>query len=391
MRVQLLFILLLLIGCDKTENIEIVEPELEVISDEHFKIINNLTIYDSKLLEDGSLIISGTDTGLNGNINNSHLARINTFGDLDTFVFLPSDNQNTFKKIRFSITQDNNVILLSSVQNSLTFSTDLSLLNPSFQTLWNVSIGGEENAERGDSMEQLPNGDYILISSILSEISFSNHYLIRRISPIGDVIWSNKIVDDNISDLTKLIYLEEDNSFIVMSEHYGGIADIGKIKLTKFNIEGVQEISNTIVNNKLYFPNISGMKQLSDGNILAHYSSFNTRLNQLQVNLVKLQPNLSVIWEVEYSDFEDDLVKDIFECNDGSILVLSESTFKENDIVVTRIDSEGSIFWRKVYGGDSFETATNIFERPNSNILVTGNSVFRDGFTLELNSNGNPF
>ena len=108
---------------------------------------------------------------------------------------------------------------------------------------------------------------------------------------------------------------------------------------------------------------------LSDGGVLAvgssttsrdtHDNMFETGLGNIDIYLTRFDKNLHTLWSKKFGTQYDDEAMDAVEADDGSILVLSKTSYaKHRDVSLMRITENGNKIWLK-----HFQSATRIIPK----------------------------
>ncbi len=86
-------------------------------------------------------------------------------------------------------------------------------------------------------------------------------------------------------------------------------------------------------------------------------------------------------WAFEYRGSEADAIHAIVQTEDGGFVMAgySDSFGTGNlDLWVVKLTPDGSVLWQKTYGDDNLEYASDITEAENGDLLVAGN-MYTDG------------
>jgi hypothetical protein len=399
-----LFILLLLCSnCGDKENINL--ENVEVFSSEKFKRYPGYSVSVEKCLLSLEETIVAVGNGSQGNSSfiESFFLEISADKEIDKLEFLASDDRSLYRMMDVITTQDGNLIYCSQFTEPTTsdVNIDLRKLNQEGELVWQKSIGQSTRIEKGASITQLPNSDYIVIGSVQGiNSTYPEGYLLARVSDEGEEIWSKEIPDENVFFPRKVLYLPADSSVLVLTE-YIGFSGVGEIKITKFNLDGDLLSSKSVTENTNSYLLSSGIKILNDGNVLVYISSAKEgSSNNYEIDLFKLDSNLEEYWVRSDAQLESNIVSDVFETTDNELLVLSESSRIGNgglDLILSKLDSNGDEKWKKVYGSESSDQGTRVFEKVNKDILVIGNTNHETGseakfemFLLETDAAGIP-
>jgi hypothetical protein len=267
----------------------------------------------------------------------------------------------------------------------------LSKLNKSGNIIFEREIDIENEGYIASHI-QLPNEDFIILSSILNPKTYNIH----RITEEGDKIFSKssqKDLDDNI--FGSVMLSSEDSTILFLN----GFTDFGKstVKVSKMDFNGNIKMAKDLLTNV----NQAGCKliSLSDGNLLFCCSIESKVKGRYHMRIIKLNADFGVIWDKEYFDLESNYITDVIESNDNSLLILSHSGSigaGQFDIILSQLNSEGIIEKRSVMGSEILETGRKLYQKQNGNIVIVGYQNNLEDikpswlFTLETDSTGVP-
>lgn len=98
--------------------------------------------------------------------------------------------------------------------------------------------------------------------------------------------------------------------------------------------------------------------------------------------IVKLSADGSLLWQKSVGGIYDDLLFDVTETSDGSILAAGQTEsdnlagfYGSLDYFVVKLDASGNFIWQKLLGGTEVERATSIFETTDGNYVTGGFSA----------------
>lgn len=99
-------------------------------------------------------------------------------------------------------------------------------------------------------------------------------------------------------------------------------------------------------------------------------------------------------WAKSYGGTGDDVIRYVKQTKDGSYLVagFTHSYGIKGDILVLKLNPDGSVQWQKTYGGSKFEEPSVILEMPDGYLVMEQTASFSggtDGWILKLDSGGN--
>jgi len=130
------------------------------------------------------------------------------------------------------------------------------------------------------------------------------------------------------------------------------------------------------------FDRMNRLIKLSDGGVLAVGSSttsrdtydpmFNTGLGLNDIFITRFSRDGKILWSKKYGTEYDDRGIDAIEAFDGSIIVLSQTSYDNNqDVTLMRISENGNKIWLKHYKTADILTPKRIIKLRDNNFLVS--------------------
>jgi hypothetical protein len=115
------------------------------------------------------------------------------------------------------------------------------------------------------------------------------------------------------------------------------------------------------------------------------FDKSNDSFGDVDIWVLKLDENLSIIWDTIYGGNAFDNVYDMIETQDGNLLIAGVSTsppsgnktadgFGSQDYWLIKIDPDGNILWDKTYGGTGVDRLFSLNELNNGDVLLVGHS-----------------
>lgn len=159
----------------------------------------------------------------------------------------------------------------------------------------------------------------------------------------------------------------------------GGYTLDGDLLILKIDANG-----NIIFNKTFGTKNYDRMNNLvlmSDGGVLAVGSSvtsrsandniFETGLGQNDIYITRFSKNGTKLWSKKYGTKHDDRGIDAAEARDGSIVVVSTTSYDKNrDVTLMRITENGNRMWLKHYKSENLVTPRKIIKLRDNNFVV---------------------
>jgi len=161
--------------------------------------------------------------------------------------------------------------------------------------------------------------------------------------------------------------------------YIGGYTLDGDLLILKVDSGG-----NIIFNKTFGTKNYDRMNNLilmSDGGVLAvgssitsrsaHDSMFETGLGQNDIYITRFSKDGAKLWSKKYGTKHDDRGIDAAEARDGSIVVVSTTSYEKNkDVTLMRITENGNRMWLKHYKSETLVTPRKIIRLHDNNFVV---------------------
>ncbi len=159
----------------------------------------------------------------------------------------------------------------------------------------------------------------------------------------------------------------------------GGYTLDGDLLILKVDSKG-----NTIFNKTFGTKNYDRMNNLilmSDGGVLAvgssvtsrsaHDNMFETGLGKNDIFITRFSKNGTKLWSKKYGTEYDDRGIDAAEARDGSIVVVSTTSYDKNkNVTLMRITENGNRMWLKHYKSENLVTPRKIIRLRDNNFVV---------------------
>lgn len=227
--------------------------------------------------------------------------------------------------------------------------------------------------------------DYL--SSISSKDYGSRMHLLK-IDNYADILINKAIKFTNFSEAVAVLKTPTNGYYI------GGYTLDGSLVVLRLDADGNLIFSN-IFGTKNY-DRMSNLIMLSDGGVLAigssstsrdiNENSFKNGLGLSDIFLTRFSKDGKELWSKKFGTEYDDRGIDAAEANDGSIIVLSSTSYEKNEnITLMRVTQNGDKIWLKHYKEDDKVTAYKVIKLRDDNFLVSlsqQNSVFKEQIRL---------
>ena len=229
----------------------------------------------------------------------------------------------------------------------------------------------KEYIQKSNTQESYHNAfDYL--ASLSTDYGSQMHLL--KISNKAEVVLSKSAKLSEFNEAVAVAKTPQNGYFV------GGYTLDGSLLIVKLDMNG-----NTIFVKKFGTKNYDRMNNLilmSDGGVLAIGSSvtsrstsdsmFETGLGLSDIYLTRFSKHGHKLWSKKYGTKYDDSGVDAVEANDGSIVVISTTSYDQNkDVTLMRITENGNKIWLKHYKNDRLTIPHKIIKLRDSNFLVS--------------------
>jgi len=149
----------------------------------------------------------------------------------------------------------------------------------------------------------------------------------------------------------------------------------------KGELEKKIELNN--INNQI----LSGIKLKDSGFLFTGYSQSNSD-NWNEIYVIKVDKNLNVIWEKNYSSTNyDNKGYSVIELNQNEYFILGNTKASKNNALILKIDSYGNEKWFSYLPNLNCSFATHIISNKKEDIIVAGQNS-KELFVSKINKNG---
>lgn len=241
-------------------------------------------------------------------------------------------------------------------------------------------------------IEPVNDSGYV-ICGIASDNNSSIGLLVARISENGEILWQ-KILAEDEAGIGYCIRQTSDGGFIIAGEII--VQDNLDFLLIKTDCDGNIQWSKQLGSSDPDIPNF--VMQTHDG---GYFVCGVTRQNSatIPVYAVKTDSLGDVEWQKTYltsPPFSRATATRAIATKDGGYLIGGSCTHGElfSDIMLLRIDSNGSVEWTTAYGGNDNEYCEDMIQDGDGNLVICGstasfaNSGYADALVMRMDSSG---
>ena len=121
------------------------------------------------------------------------------------------------------------------------------------------------------------------------------------------------------------------------------------------------------------------VKATDDGGCIAlGYSKIQGKEDK-DIFIIKTDKSGNTEWTEKYSNRGIDYAKALVKTNDGYVIAgtsnSSKDSFFDFDLLLIKIDFNGSIIWQYTHGGSKLEEVNSIIQNKNGNFIITGSTT----------------
>jgi hypothetical protein len=277
--------------------------------------------------------------------------------------------------------------------------TDILLLkyDASGQFVWQKCYGGSINEAALDILP-MADGSYCLVGRNQSfdgdctAMYGETDVWVIRINENGDLLWQ-KSFGGTLGEFATSVVATEDNGILFAGGAFSSNAPLtdqngqGDMWLVKIDALGTIIWSNCF--GSTAYDSGTIIRKTQDGNFI-FIGGFNVGNNEITVNshgatdalVVKMSPDGTILWQQAYGGSQNDLVEEVIELPDGSLVVAGDSRSSNGDLTSTnagltdfwifRIDANGTLLWSKNYGSNNSDYVRGLIQLNDGNIAFVG-------------------
>lgn len=369
-------------------------------------------------LEDGTFIIGGYSTSTNIERNYKQ------DDDPDTFLAKIDKQENIIWQkliggtgLEYSpliLTENNGNILIASTynKNSLVGQQDIRIykLDNQGHIKWNKTISSEYSDSVYNFIKTHDN-NYLLISVSNNTLTFT------KIDKQGNILWqkpeneAEKLTDADIetqiifsSVLNNFSILLDDGGFIIIRKAYFRKSNYS-FKIQKIDKDGNEEWVKVYGEDGDRLCNVLSLRDAGFLITSKNYSIEN-KMNPYSIcdiKLIKIDAIGNIEWEKDYAGSLQDGSFPIINCSEGGFLMVNDIGMERDnsndneisrDFSIKKLDENGNIEWNKIYSFGNPDIPCVCYETKDKGYIIGGHSKINkskshDLFVLKLDNNGN--
>ena len=227
------------------------------------------------------------------------------------------------------------------------------------------------------SIQETPDGGYILVGSTPNPDEEVNDIYIVKTDAFGEIEWTNILVDEDRSEGANAIVLTDDEHYMMLGETRRDNFGDPDLLLLKLDLSGNIEWSKTYGGEK-DDNSTSLVKTSDDGYLLVGYSdSFNDGSNK-DIYVVKVDEEGNEVWTETYGGDGGESASEVINTSDGGYAIVGKTDSKGaggQDIWLLKLNANGNLDWDKTYGGSDRDGGSDVAEFPDGGYAITGYAI----------------
>jgi len=333
---------------------------------------------------DGGYIAAGTTDSYGAGGYDIYIVKTNEYGDtLWTKAYGGTGDEVSSDIIHSS---DGGYAIIGRTNSFGEGSNDCYLIkiNQSGDTIWTKTYGGTGNENAYRIVQTADNG-YIITGNSESYGPVTGSIYIIKINTLGDSLWMRIYYKQDVNTGYDIIQTLDDNFLI-------GVTLSNTVSTHDFMLLKINPIGDTLwtrVYDKGGDDWLSSVVELSNGDIVVSGKTNSIGYGGDDVFLSRYNSNGNEIWFKTFGGSDDDLGGKIILTND-SCIVFSGTTYSFGngscDVYLIKTNLDGDTIWTKTYGGINFDMGGGSILETNDNGFITGGITesFGNGIQMYL-------
>ncbi|MEO0180287.1 MAG: hypothetical protein ABIM74_00855 [candidate division WOR-3 bacterium] len=244
------------------------------------------------------------------------------------------------------------------------------------------------------SVIQTTDGGYLVTRPIDLGLGDGTDCLVFKMNPSGNITWA-QVIQGTRFDHSHCIVQTSDNGFAIVGETYSFGDE--NLFISKFNSSGDLQWYKTFGGDG-YDQAHSAVLTADNGLVVAGFTS-SSGAGSYDFFVLKTDANGNFMWAWTYGGTNQDIAHSIVQTTDGGFAVAGWTrsfTVGGSDLLILRLNSNGSPIWARTFGGSSDEEPgcpTAIIQTFDGGFVITGHTQSsgvggHDLFVLKLASDG---
>ncbi len=213
----------------------------------------------------------------------------------------------------------------------------------------------------------------------------------------GSTVTFERLFGDEENDGLNSVWQTTDGGYILAGTTVPPGEDFTNILAVKTDKNGLNEWTVSLGEDN-DTESAKSVLQTADGNYLVFGQTDSQGEGALDMYLMKLGPDGSMIWDKTFGGKKDEQSHTMTSTTDGGYLLVGNTrSFGDEfstDLYVVKVNSNGDFNWQKTYGGIGGESVNEIIQTSDGNYVMAGTTSSMgagsfDVYIIKIDGNGN--
>jgi len=257
---------------------------------------------------------------------------------------------------------------------------------------WEKTFGGSLWDE-GKSVQQTTDGGYIICGTRDTTGNPGSYIYLIKTKTNGDLLWSS-LIDGYIGNPEGYdVQQTTDGGYIICGVTQDNHNEMTLIKTDENGIEQWREIYRETIGYSEYGRSVK--QTIDEGYIVCGWRHINNTSSKIYV--VKTNSLGDKQWGNEYVERDWNYGYSVQQTTDGGYVVCGETNFyqtgSKSDVLLKKIDSNGSEQWSQTYGGNNHDYGYSVQQTTDGGYIIVGKTIsFGNGnsdvYLIKTDGNG---
>ncbi|MCX7784699.1 MAG: PKD domain-containing protein [candidate division WOR-3 bacterium] len=233
---------------------------------------------------------------------------------------------------------------------------------------WRKTFGGTSD-DYGASVQQTPDGGYILTGSITTGGANGTDVLLIKTNSTGNMQW-NKNFHKNEEDYGMEVKRTADNGYIIVGWTYFVDNDNIDVWLIKTDVSGNMQWNKTF--DKADEDYGYSVQQTTDGGYIITGYTYSYDLENIDFWLIKTTSSGSRQWDKTFNKTDEDYGYSVQQTSDGGYIITGFTNSADANVWLIKTNSTGIMQWEKIIGGTDDDFGYSVRQSPDGGYIITG-------------------